>query len=79
MPDWRAAKEAKDEEEARLLTYNVLMRALGSDPERHSGARGVLTAFTEATAGGVTPDVQMYKHALRAADILGEWRKAMQV
>ena len=55
------------------------MRALGSDPERHSGARGVLTAFTEATAGGVTPDVQMYKHALRAADILGEWRKAMQV
>ena len=23
VPDWRAAKEAKDEEEARLLTYNV--------------------------------------------------------
>ena len=70
--------------EPSLFTYNVLMRALaedggkkGASNERTDAARQVLKAFDEAVNLGLPIDESAFKHALRAADISADWRRAL--
>ena len=63
------------------FTYNVLMRALAECGGKKSGAKRsesagrVLMAFDEAASLGLEMDISGYKHALRACDLRGDWRK----
>ena len=68
------------------FTYNVLMRALAeaggkgkSTPVRERSARNVIRAFDEALGAGVVIDESGYKHVLRACDLSGEWRRALNI
>ena len=87
---WRHLREETTADAEPLVpssrTYNALMRSLGpsaadagrsSAADRRAGARDVIDAFEEAVALGVEVDHSMYKHALRACDLTGEWRRAI--
>jgi pentatricopeptide repeat protein len=72
--------------EVGAFTYNVLMRALaeggdkgGRPADRLTGATQVLRAFDEGLSAGVIFDDSGYKHALRACDVSGEWRRALNI
>jgi len=76
--------------EVGMFTYNVLMRALaegggkgakgsGGAAKREASAKQVIKAFDEALAAGVIVDESGYKHVLRACDLSGEWRRALNI
>ena len=72
--------------EVGAFTYHVLMRALaeggdkgGRPADRLTGATQVLRAFDEGLSAGVIFDDSGYKHALRAGDVSGEWRRALNI
>lgn len=70
-----------------IRTYNTLMRALtggfdkgrNGNRERGERARRVLEAYDEAIAIGLAPDAPALKHALRAADIVGDDERALSL
>jgi tetratricopeptide (TPR) repeat protein len=86
---WVEMREAVHDEEAPLMpslfTYNVLMRALAEGggrapgPKRTQAAQQVLRAFDEAVALDVRLDLSAFKHALRASDLTGDWRRALEL